>query len=101
MLQDPKTVELKNKYKKKIKDFVQENKPELIAGGIVAGVMMYYAFYAFGKYAGMKEIAHGPCMEITADAAEGLLQGKFMITKVIGDDLFYKIVDVDVDALLP
>lgn len=93
--------ETKNRYKKKIKSFVEAHPLEIgFVGTMSVIAFFYYAGYRNGKMVGQAMELHGPCMEIASDAAEGLLNGKFMITKVIGDDIFYKIVDVDIDALL-
>jgi hypothetical protein len=96
MLQDPKTVELKNKYKKKIEKFVKDHPLEIsiaVTTGVIA--LFYLAGYKNGKMVGRAMELHGPCIEIDGPIQDALLAGKFTVFKMIGEDLLYKIVEHD------
>lgn len=86
---------LKHDVKTKIKSFVEEFKPELIAGGVVLGGLALWGFYMMGLKDGKRIYSHGPCIEVGHRGAKGLLSGKFMVLRVDGPDVLYKLVDHD------
>jgi hypothetical protein len=97
MLQDPKTIELKNKYKEKLKRFTQDNALMITFGSVgVAMALFYIAGYKNGKLVGQAMEMHGPCMEIPLDVIDALDDGKFLLMKFGGvDKLLYKLLDAD------